>query len=422
MMSGSSSTCEAVVVGAGPYGLSVAAHLRQAGVAARAFGEPMTFWRNNMPRGMLLRSPWRATHLSDPDGALSLDVYASAHGVDASQRMPLETFVAYGEWFQQHAVADVDRRAVRRIDAARESFRLTLDDGETLDADRVIIATGLRNQEYRPLPFKDVPITLASHTSAHTDLSVFRGKRVAVIGRGQSACESAALLAESGAEVEIISRGDIHWLGIAGNGATQKTLGRQLREALASPSEVGPFPLSWLVEVPGVVRHMPAALRDEFSRRCLKAAASGWLKPRFAKVRCNPGRTILAARALGDRVALDLDSGEQVFDRVLLGTGYRVDIARLGILGPQLLDRILRADGSPLLRPGFESNVPKLHFVGSYAVKSFGPLLRFIAGAPGAARAVTQVVRGRAAQQPARFAQAKRVFGAVAAPNVWTPR
>ena len=353
-MSGSSSTCEAVVVGAGPYGLSVASHLRRAGIAARVFGEPMSFWRNNMPRGMLLRSPWRATHLSDPDGALSLDAYASAHGVDPNERLPIETFVAYGEWFQQNAVADIDRRAVRRIDPARDGFRLMLEDGETFDADRVIIATGLRDQEYRPLPFRDVPATLASHTAAHPDLSVFRGKRVAVIGRGQSACKSAALLAESGAEVEIISRGDIHWLGVPANGTTHKTFGRQLREALASPSEVGPFPLSWLVEVPGVVRRMPPALREEFSRRCLKAAASGWLKPRFAKVRCNPGRTILGARALGDRVALDLDIGERAFDRVLLGTGYQIDIARLGILGPQLLDRIVRSGGSPLLRSGFE--------------------------------------------------------------------
>jgi len=421
-MSGPSSTCEAVVVGAGPYGLSVAAHLRHAGIAARVFGEPMSFWRNNMPRGMLLRSPWRATHLSDPDGALSLDTYAAAHGVDPNERLPLDRFVAYGEWFQQNAVADIDRRTVRRIDAARDGFRLTLDDGETLDAERVIIATGLRNQEYRPLPFRDVPVTLASHTAAHPDLSVFRGKRVAVIGRGQSACESAALLAENGADVEIISRGDIHWLGVSTNGVAQKTFRRELREALASPSEVGPFPLSWLVEVPGLVRYMPAALREEFSRRCLKAAASGWLKPRFAKVRCNGGRTILGARALGDRIALDLDVGERVFDRVLLGTGYQIDLARLGILGPQLLDRIVRAEGSPLLRPGFESSVPKLHFVGSYAVKSFGPLLRFIAGAPYAAQAVAQAAHAHTARRPAGSAQGERVFGAVAAPNVWTPQ
>ena len=97
-------------------------------------------------------------------------------------------------------------------------------------------------------------------------------------------------------------------------------------------------------------------------------------------------------------------------------------IARLGILAPQLLERIVRADGSPLLRPGFESSVPRLHFVGSYAVKNFGPLLRFIAGAPYAAQAIAQAAQGHTAGQPAGSAQTRRLFGAVAAPNMWTPQ
>jgi FAD-dependent urate hydroxylase len=422
MSSGQANTCEAAVIGAGPYGLSVAAHLKGAGVATRVFGEPMAFWRGNMPKGMILRSPWRATHLSDPNSTLSLDAYAAANGVDSGKPLPLEKFVAYGEWFQQQAVPDVDRRAVRLIEGAANGFRLKLGDGEIVSADRVVVATGLRNQEYRPPVFQDLLPALVSHASEHTDLSVFRGKRVAVIGRGQSATESAALLVESGAEAEIISRGDIHWLGISANGVTQKTLRRRLREAMASPSEVGPFPLSWLVEVPGMVRHMPASLREEFSRRCLKAAAAGWLRPRFANVSCRPVGAITAAHVLGNRVALDLDGSAQTYDHVLLGTGYRVDIARLGILAPQLIDRITRVNGSPLLGRGFESSVPGLHFVGSYAVKSFGPLLRFIAGAPYAARKVAETALRRAAPKPAGAAPADRVFGAVAASNPWPPQ
>jgi FAD-dependent urate hydroxylase len=422
MSSGQANNCEVAVIGAGPYGLSVAAHLKGAGIATHVFGEPMAFWRGNMPKGMILRSPWRATHLSDPKRTRSLDAYAAAHGLDCGKPLPLEKFVAYGEWFQRHAVTDVDRRPVKLVDAAANGFRLELDGGDAVNADRVIIATGLRNQEYRPPVFGELLPELVSHASEHTDLSVFRGKRVAVIGRGQSATESAALLAEAGAQAEIISRGDIHWLGISANGVTQKTLRRRLREALASPSEVGPFPLSWLVEVPGMVRHMPASLREEFSRRCLKAAAAGWLKPRFSNVTCRLVGAITAARMLGKRIALDLDGGAQTYDHVLLGTGYRVDIARLGILAPQLLDRIARADGSPLLGRGFESSVPGLHFVGSYAVKSFGPLLRFIAGAPYAAQKVTEAVLRRAAPKSAETASADGMFGAVAASNPWPPQ
>lgn len=417
MSSGQAKSCEVAVVGAGPYGLSVAAHLKRAGIAAHVFGEPMAFWRHNMPKGMILRSPWRATHLSDPGRALSLEAYASSCGIDSGKALPLEKFVAYGEWFQRHAVPDVDRRAVRLIDTARNGFRLRLADGDILSADRVIVATGLLNQDYRPPLFQHLPPALVSHTSEHADLSAFRGKRVAVVGRGQSACESAALLDEAGAAAEIISHGAIHWLGVSTN-AAGTTLRRRLREVLASPSEVGPFPLSWLVEVPGLVRLLPPEIRGEFTRRCLKAGAAGWLKPRFTNIVCNPGRSITGARVLGDRIALDLDNAARTFDHVLLGTGYRVDMSRLGILAPQLLERIACVEGSPLLGSGFESSVPKLHFVGCYAVKSFGPLLQFIAGASYAARAVTNAACRRVTSKPDPV-QAERLFGAVATPHRW---
>lgn len=410
MSSSQAKSCEVAVVGAGPYGLSVAAHLRRAGIATHVFGEPMGFWRHNMPKGMLIRSPWRATHLSDPGRAFSLDAYASSCGLDSGMHLSLEKLVAYGEWFHRHAVPEVDRRAVRLIDTAKDGFRLELADGDSLSADRVVVATGLLNQEYRPPLFRDLPRALVSHTSEHADLSVFRGKRVAVIGRGQSACESAALLDEAGAAVELISRGAIHWLGLS---ATRTRLRRHLHKVLTSPSEVGPFPLSWLVEVPELVRLLPPKIRGEFTQRCLKAGATGWLKPRFSNVVCNPGRSITGARMLGDCIALDLDDSAATFDHVLLGTGYRIDISRLGILAPQLLERIACLEDSPLLGPGLESSLPKLHFVGCYAVKSFGPLLRFIAGAPYAAQAVASAARRRVASKPDPV-QAERLLGAVA--------
>jgi cation diffusion facilitator CzcD-associated flavoprotein CzcO len=421
MTSRRANSCEVAVVGAGPYGLSVAAHLKHAGIATRVFGQPMAFWRHNMPKGMLLRSPWRATHISNPDGTLSLDAYAAQQGIADDKPLPLEQFAAYGTWFQKRAVPDVDRRAVRLIDAASDSFRLTLADGEVLNAGRVVVATGLLNQEYRPPAFRDLPAALVTHGSAHADFTAFCGNRVAVIGRGQSACESAALLAEAGADVEIISRGEIHWLGDSADSSAQGQAVLRLRKTLKSPSEVGPLPLSWLAEFPALVRRLPATFRDEFTQRCLKPAAAGWLKPRFANVTCNLGRTITGARALPDGVALDLDSGAKTFDHVLLGTGYRVDLSQLGIVSPRLLEKIACAHGSPLLGAGFESSVPRLHFVGSYAVKSFGPLLRFIAGAPFAARSVSNAARGGAVPKPVVSPRTARIFDAVA-PHLSPPK
>jgi cation diffusion facilitator CzcD-associated flavoprotein CzcO len=215
-----------------------------------------------------------------------------------------------------------------------------------------------------------------------------------VIGRGQSACESAALLAECGAEVEIICRGDIHWLGAQTSGnAHRRDLFWRMHKLLATRSGVGPFPLNWINELPDAVHRFPASLRGWLNVNSLRAGAAGWVRPRVVDVRIDAGRTIQAARARGSGIALDLDTGERNFDHVLLATGYRIDVARLGILAPKLLTALATDDGSPVLANGYESNVPGLHFVGSSAVRSYGPLLRFVWGAGYAARAITRFVR-----------------------------
>src|SRR5882724_226491 len=198
---------------------------------------------------------------------------------------------------------------------------------------------GLANQEFRPAAFGRLPAALVSHTAEHASLESFRHKRVAVIGRGQSACESAALLAEAGCEVEIISRGDIHWLGAQTSGnAHRRDMYWRLHKLLATKSGVGPFPLNWINEEPGLIQGMPRSLRRRIITASVRAGAAGWVKPRVAGVRVNSGRTILSASTRGDTIVLDLDNGSRDFDHVLLGTGYRIDVAKLGLLAPELAE------------------------------------------------------------------------------------
>ncbi len=383
--------CEVAVIGAGPYGLAVAAHLRAAGIDTRVFGEAMGFWQRNMPKGMKLRSPWGASHIADPGGELSLDNYIRMNGVKRSEPFPLEEFVRYGQWFQSKAAPDLDGRRVELVDGVPGGFALRLEDGKRVIARRVVIALGLANQEFKPAEFAGISVDLVSHSSEHVSFERFRNRRVAVVGRGQSACESAVLLSEAGAEVELISRGDVRWIGSENPGTESKQLVWSIHKVMTSKGAVGPFPLNWLADMPALVRHLPAKVRDRFSVRCLRPAASAWLQPRAAKVRINAGRTIAGARAEGSRVTLRLDNGEQGrFDHVLLATGYKIDIAKLGILSPVLLSKIGRIDGYPALSAGFETTASGLHFAGSSALKSFGPLMRFVWGAGYAARAVTR--------------------------------
>jgi pyridine nucleotide-disulfide oxidoreductase len=397
-----SNDCEVAVVGAGPYGLAVAAHLRSAKVDARVFGRPMSFWREQMPKGMKLRSPWIATHIADPGKRLSLDVFAHQVALAPQDQLPLERFVQYGDWFARQAVPDLDARKVLRIENAAPGFRLVLEDGEVA-ARRVVVALGLAGQELRPPQFVGLEPDLVSHTCEHDRLDRWRGRRVAVVGRGQSACESAALLRESGSEVDLIARGEVHWIGVAPGKADRDRGWRwRLRELMQAPSAVGPFPWSWLNELPGIERLLPRDLRSWIAARSLRAAATRWVMPGFEGVRVLAGRTISSVSRQGDGVAVALDDGVRTYDHVLLGTGYRIDIAKLGILSPELLGTVARNGGSPVLSAGFESSRPGLHFAGASAVDSYGPLMRFIAGAGYAARSITRTaLAGRGRAKPA---------------------
>jgi FAD-dependent urate hydroxylase len=387
--------CEVVVIGAGPYGLSVAAHLKAAGVATHVFGGSMSFWRENMPRGMKLRSPWIATHISDPDSKFSLDVFARENAIaPAEDQLPLEQFVYYGEWFQREAVGDLDTRRVLRIEDVDRRFRLTLEDGDSVHARRVVIAMGLANQDFRPPPLQGLPAALVTHTCEHAHLGKWRGQRVAVVGRGQSACESAALLSEAGSEVDLICRGEVRWIGAPDSDAPRDWIWR-VRKMLQAPSAIGAPPLNWLNELPGVEHGLPAGLRQWISTRSLRPACTWWVKPRFRYVRVHAGAAVRGAQVRGNTIELRLDEGLHEYDHVLLATGYKIDIAKLRILAPELLQRIARTDGSPVLARGFESTVPRLHFVGASSVSSFGPLMRFIAGAGYAARSITRASRDR---------------------------
>lgn len=387
------STCQVAIVGAGPYGLAVAAHLRSAKVDVCVFGEPMSFWANQMPAGMMLRSSWEASHISAPHGALKLERYQDELGRKISRPIPLDDFVNYGQWFSQQVAPDLDRRHVTRIEPVADRFRLVLADGEIVQAQRVVVATGVASFASHPAQFDGLPAQLASHAYDHQALSQFSGKQVMVIGAGQSAMESAALLKENGAEVEVVMRAqEIIWL----MRRLKKALGPFHRLAYA-PSDVGPAGLSWLVHMPDLFTKLSEDRQRRWAYRAIRPAASGWLYPRLQDVKMTTGCSVVSATPMGGRLYVKLGNGtERVVDHALLGTGYKVDVDRYTFFAPEVLRAIERVNGYPKLRAGFESSVPGLHFVGAPAAISFGPLMRFVAGTPYTARSVARFVARQA--------------------------
>src|SRR6266852_5018488 len=198
--------CEVVVIGSGPYGLSAAVHLKAAGVDVRVFGRPMEFWEKKMPAGMLLRSPRPASNISDPVDAFTLDAYENAVGKQPQAPIPLETFVGYGKWFQRQLLPELDAREVARIEVTNDGFRSVLEDGTSLRSRRVVVAAGIVSFKKIPAEFQALPASQLTHCYSGFDVYGFQRKKVVVIGAGQSALESAALLHEAGADVKIIAK------------------------------------------------------------------------------------------------------------------------------------------------------------------------------------------------------------------------
>ncbi|MGW1030126.1 FAD-dependent oxidoreductase [Streptomyces sp. NPDC002577] len=399
-MSRSTPVAPVVVIGAGPYGLSTAAHLKARGLHVRVFGSPMASWAENMPAGMLLKSPPSASMLSAPEAGFTLDAYCREAGetrLTGHDPVPVEMFVRYGRWFAEQLVPEVENVRVLGVDRQADGFHLKLASGEELRAQAVVVASGMDGFAYVPealVPL--VPEGLASHSSLHADLAKFAGQDVVVVGAGQSAQESAALLREAGAQVRLLARTPRLVFGAA---------------PTPSPHWQPDTPLgrSWglyaVVHQAAAFRFLPAPTRLRLVKRVLGPFGSWWLKPRLdGVVPVRLGETITGAkRNNGGGVHLTTrgaDGSTHTIEtgHVLAATGYRIRLDALDFLAPELRSELARTGGFPALDSGFQSSVPGLYFTGIKSAATFGPLMRFTCGtrfaAPRLADALSSSLRG----------------------------
>jgi cation diffusion facilitator CzcD-associated flavoprotein CzcO len=398
---------DVAIIGAGPYGLSIAAHLAQARVAFRIFGRPMENWLT-MPRGMLLKSEGYASSLYDPQGALTLGTYCRERGLgyaDLGLPVPLATFCEYGLAFQRRLVPTLDTRLVRRLRRTADGFELALEDGATVEAGRVVVATGISHFAWLPPELSGLPADRLTHSAQHADPARLRGADVTVVGAGSSAIDLAALLHEAGAKVRVMTRRatlPVH---------SRMRLPRPWRERLAAPvSAIGPgWRSCFFAGCPAIVHRMPAERRIKWVRTELGPAAGWFMAGRIAPVpvlhRLSPtGAAIVDGRV---RLALVDDAGHERTldtDHVIAATGYRPDVGRLSFLDAELAQGIATLEQAPAVSQQFESSVPGLYFTGPATAFSFGPLMRFAAGArfaaPRIARHLAATAGRRAAMAP----------------------
>jgi cation diffusion facilitator CzcD-associated flavoprotein CzcO len=378
------------VIGAGPYGLSVAAHLNAAGLDVRAFGKTMHFWRNRMPDGMVLKSEGFASNFSHPHHALTLEAFCASRKLPYQRTglpIPLQTYCDYGHEFQQRFVPNLDQRWVTSLDRRNGRFELRVGDSDVVTARRVVLAPGIGSFQYIPCELDGILGPRCLHSTEVKDLSPYIGKKVLVIGGGASGVELAGLLSQNGAKVTVATRQP----RVAFCGPPQR---RTVLERIQAPeSGLG---TGWrslaCVAAPMVFYRMPQSFRHLVVRKHL-GPAPGWTSR--AEVERNVTVLLDAnpehAYMRGDHPAVTFrvnNRAQQTIDAdyVISATGFRVDVRRMEFISPRIMDKIAMEDRTAALSPHFETSVPGLFMVGVTAANAFGPLLRFVYGTDFAAR------------------------------------
>jgi len=395
------------IIGAGPYGLSIAAHFRHKGIPFRIFGRPMDTWRNHMPVGMMLKSDGFASNLFDPENAFTLKQFCAEQGIryaDTGTPVSLDTFNAYGVAFSECMVPELEQKQAEWIDRAGDGFVVRLEGGETLAARNVVLAVGITHFDYIPESLAGLPAPYVTHSAAHHEVEPFRGRSVAIIGAGASALDLAGLLHEAGAHVQIIGRSPELKFHSEPTGKP-RTFWQNLRHP---SSGLGPgWRSRFYANVPGAFHLLPKNVRIEVVQRALGPSGGYFIKNKVVgKVPTLLGFEIAQAELKDGKVCLNLrgHDGSQkdvTAEHVIAATGYVVDVERLKFLSPQLRAQIATAQRSPVLNSRFESSVRGLYFVGVASANSFGPVMRFAYGAGYAARRLTETLAKSAQRMPA---------------------
>ena len=397
---------ETAIIGAGPYGLSIAAHFRHRCIPFRVFGRPMDSWLNHMPKGMMLKSDGFASNIYDPENAFTLGNFCAERGIqysDAGIPVKLETFSAYGLAFRQRMLPELEDKQIVNLDRCPNGFVVTLDDGEVVTARRGVLAVGVTHFEYIPENLAHLPPEFVSHSFRHPDPERFRGRTVVVIGGGASAIDLAAVLHEAGADVQLIARQSSLRFHSTPTGKPRSRW-QQIRHP---QSGLGPGLRSrFFSDAPGLFHYLPESLRLKIVERTLGPSAGWFVKDKMARVPCLLGYAPERVEVQDDKVRLHLrapDGGERevLTEHIIAATGYKVDLRRLAFLSPEIRSKIKTAKGSPVLSSTLESSVPGLYFAGLAAANSFGPVMRFAFGAGFAARRLTETMAKKLAHSPA---------------------
>ena len=371
-----------LIVGAGPFGLALAAWAQAHGIRHRVVGVGMGFWRDNMPEGMLLRSTcdWSL----DPLDIHTIDAYLAKAGKRCRDVEPLSRgfYLDYAAWFQEEkAIASTDAK-VQALVREGSGFVAITGDGGRIRSRAAVVAIGFGYFAHVPAELAPMfPRERYGHTCDFVDFRELKGRRVLIIGGRQSAFEWTALIREAGAEaVHVCYRHDTPLF---------ETSDWSWVNALVDRISADP----------GWYRRLSADEKNQLNRRFWEEGRlklEPWLAPRIdhPNVHLHPRTNVTGTNPGASGIEVTLDNGE-VFtvDQAVFATGYRVDLTRVPFLANGLLPGIALQDGFPQLDAGFQTSVPGLYITSLAATRDFGSFLGFTVSVRAQARVIGEAVR-----------------------------
>lgn len=371
---------QTLIIGAGPFGLTLAAHLKQQDIDHLVVGKPMEFWEKNMPEGMYLRSgcDW---HL-DVSGKYTMEAFLVQKQLSVADVEPiaLAFYLEYVRWFVEQTQPNIRASYVTDLKKTAQGFVATLEDGSLVAAQNVVVAVGFQYFTYTPDELMAVlPPGRYKHTCHAVHLDQYAHKRVLIIGGRQSAFEWTALLCEKeAAHVHVCYRHETPQFAAAHWG--------------------------WVMDVVNNIGEQPEWFRslndEEKEHYRYRLWAEGrlkvepWLDERVhqATVSLHPQTHVVSTEITSaNTIKVGLSNNEILeVDEIITATGYKVDTHKVPFLNPLLLAELQCTNGFPCLDTHFQSNIPGLFFTSFMAGQDFGPFFGFTIAVRTAAKLIAQ--------------------------------
>lgn len=333
-----------LIVGAGPYGLSLANYMSEMGQDFKIIGKPMELWKNHTFTDASLRSDMATSEIAHPDNAYSLSTFRNQKGRASgagSERVSVQEYRQYIDWVLNALPYEIIEVYLNNLSQKEDHFEAELTSGEKILAKQVVIATGVAHHLKVPDEFSKARDVIHSYYTQ--EIEALQNKKVLVVGAGQSAAEAMEICQKN--------KNLVHWYA------------RKEPRFYSEPLDLPKWIFDLVVKSAGFFRRLPHGL--------IKAIFSI-----FSATTMTPDNESKLAGVDRFSTMPDLDR----YDHVIAATGYNYTLNHMSFLADELRDNLEMKAAMPRIDKNFMSSLSNLYFIGPSTEMFFGPPMKFMIG------------------------------------------